>query len=65
MLFSRNRLQVLPPIIALRHVNRWELFGPRVTSREISLPNLIFVDFELSRSYDHELLHILKSRHPS
>ena len=36
-------------------------FWARVTSREISLPNLIFVDFDLSRSYDHELLHILKS----
>ena len=29
--------------------------------REIPLPNLIFLDFELSRNYDHELVQILKN----
>jgi len=29
--------------------------------REIELPNLIFLDFELSRDYDHELVQILKN----
>lgn len=29
--------------------------------REIPLPNLIFLDFELSRDYDHELVQILKT----
>ena len=29
--------------------------------REIPLPNLIFLDFELSRNYDHQLVQILKT----
>ena len=33
----------------------------RLRAREIPLPSLIFVDFELSRTYDHELVQILKS----
>jgi CheY-like chemotaxis protein len=33
----------------------------KATSRQIPLPNLIFLDFELSRSYDHELVQVLKS----
>jgi CheY-like chemotaxis protein len=32
-----------------------------VVSRKSPLPDLIFVDFELSRDYDHELVSILKS----
>ncbi len=36
-------------------------FWTKATSRQIPVPNLIFLDFELSRSYDHELVQILKS----
>src|SRR5689334_22245982 len=36
-------------------------FWAKATTRQIPLPNLIFLDFELSRSYDHELVQILKS----
>jgi CheY-like chemotaxis protein len=33
----------------------------KLTWREVRLPNLIFLDFELSRDYDHELVQILKT----
>ena len=34
----------------------WE----RLKSRQIPVPNIIFLHFELSRSYDHELVEIFK-----
>lgn len=36
-------------------------FWDKLTSQQIPLPNLIFLDAELSRSYDHELIEVFKS----
>ena len=58
---SREPSKLCVPTIASQRVSRLGEAWSKLEWREIELPNLIFLDFELSRDYDHELVQILKN----